>query len=116
MKVVKVMPNGEDDEVSIVFFKPEKWEYDNSGYMIDDDLEEAYDRRGLKPVDPIALAAFNEADPAFADERPHGTHWRVGGRWCYAAFNYWIHARSVHVSGGINNCWLNTWWFAGVRK
>jgi hypothetical protein len=84
-KVVDSMPKGEGDEVEVVLFKPDLSKRD--GYISDDDLEKEFDLRGLKPADPISVAAVNEADPAFADEKPHGTHWKdAKGNWCYAAF------------------------------
>ena len=115
-KVVDSMPKGEGDEVEVVLFKPEPWEYTQPGYITDDDLEKAYERRNSKPADPYSVAAVNEADPAFADEKPHGTHWKdAKGNWCYATFYRWNVKRKVNVNrngGG----WLDKWWFAGVRK
>ncbi len=114
--VIASMPKGEGDEAAVVFFKPEPWEYTKPGWMSDDDLEKALDRRGLKSADPISLAAVNEADPAFADEHPNGTHWKdSGGKWCFAAFVLWSGDRSVSVRrrGGD---WRDRWLFAGLRK
>jgi hypothetical protein len=109
-KVVKAMPRGEDDETDVHFFKLGR-------YVSDADLEKEYELRGLKPADPYSLAAVNEADPAFADEYPNGTHWKdTSGNWCYAAFDRWVGGgRDVRVSrddGG----WVGRWWGAGLRK
>ena len=115
-KVVDSMPKGEGDEVEVVLFKPEPWEYIKSGCISDDDLKKAYERRNSKPADPYSVAAVNEADPTFADEKPQGTHWKdAKGNWCYATFGRWGVKRKVFVrrSGSV---WRGGWWFAGVRK
>ena len=112
--VVKAMPRGEGDEVKVTFFKPDP---SNRGGLISDaDLEKEYEALGLKPADPISVAAVNEADPAFADEHPNGTHWQnAEGQWCYAAFDRWNGERDVRVI--LNGSeWRGFWWFAGVRK
>lgn len=113
-KVVDAMPKGEGDEVEVVFFKPDLSE--RNGYISDDDLEKEFELRGLKPADPISVAAVNEADPAFADEKPHGTHWKdAKGNWCYAAFRRWFDERKVCVDRDDDD-WHDFWWFASVRK
>lgn len=106
--VVAMMPRGEGDEADVIFFK--------LGRSVSDaDLDKEYALRGLEPIDPYALAAVNEADPAFADEHPNGTHWKdADGNWCYIAFGRW---RGVRVfvrrdDGG----WDDGWSFAGRRK
>lgn len=107
--VVKAMPKGEGEEVEVVFFKL-------NGYVSDADLEKEYELRGLVPADPYSLAAVNEADPAFADEHPNGTHWKDGGdNWCYATFRRWDDVRGVYVGRGDDD-WGGVWFFAGLRK
>ncbi|MEI6057827.1 MAG: hypothetical protein WCQ60_02545 [bacterium] len=113
-KVVDAMPKGEGDEVEVVFFKPDLSE--RNGFISDDDLEKEFELRGLKPADPISVAAVNEADPAFADEKPHGTHWKdAKGNWCYATFSRWYDGRRVLVYR-LGSGWDGFGWFAGVRK
>jgi len=58
----------------------------------------------------------NEADPAFADEHPNGTHWKdAEGKWCFVAFVGWDDERRVNVHrSGLD--WNAYWWFACVRK
>ena len=113
-EVVDNMPRGEGDEVELVFFKPDLSERDGS--ISDDDLELEFELRDLKPADPISVAAFNEADPAFADEKSHATHWKdADGNWCYAAFHRWLGERGVDVDRH-DSSWLGDWWFVGVRK
>lgn len=107
--VVATMPQGEGDTAAVHFFKLDR-------YISDDDVEKEYALRGLKPADPYALAAVNEADPAFADEHPNCTHWKdAHGNWCYAAFDRWCDERSVDVYRS-GDRWIDHWWFAGVGK
>lgn len=113
-KVVDAMPKGEGDEVEVVFFKPDL--SNRNGHISDDDLEKEFDLRGLKPADPISVAAVNEADPAFADDKPHSTHWKdAKGDWCCATFDRWGGKRKVNVHRR-GSGWCGIWWFAGVRK
>ena len=114
--VVKAMPKGEGEEVEVIFFKPAKEFYKN-GVISDADLEKAYALVGLVPADVYSQAAVNEADPAFADEHPNGTHWKdKGDNWCFATFGRWsADARFVYVRR-LGSGWSDIWWFAGLRK
>jgi hypothetical protein len=112
--VVKSMPRGTGDRFEVVFFKPEPEEYTSPGYMSGDDLEKAFARRGLIAIDPYSLAAFNKTNPAFADDKPNGTHWKdADSKWCYAAFRRWVDGRGVLVCRDDND-WGGIWWFAGI--
>ena len=112
--VVDAMPHGEGDEVEVVFFKPDLTK--RNGYISDADLDKEYELRGLKPADPYSVSAVNEADPAFADDKPHGTHWKDSSeKWCFATFVRWNDERSVHVFRS-GHGWHDYWWFAGLRK
>lgn len=107
--VVASMSKGEGDEIDVFFFKLGR-------YISDSDLDKEYELRGLKPADPYALAAVNEADPAFADDHPNCTHWKdENGNWCYVAFNRWNDERDVGVHRNDRE-WRDPWWFAGCRK
>lgn len=109
-KVVDAMPQGKGEEVEVVFFKVGR-------YVSDADLEKEYELRGLNPADPYSLAAVNEADNAFADEKPNGTHWKdAEGKWCFATFNLWRVERRVNVRRNFGLVWSVGWWFAGLRK
>ena len=113
-KVVDSMPKGEGDEVEVVFFKLDLSA--RNGHISDDDLDKEFELRGLKPADPYSVAAVNVADPAFADEMPHGTHWKnADGKWCFASFGRWGDAREVYVDRHVGD-WFGDWWFAGLRK
>lgn len=107
--VLNVMPQGEDTDMGVFFF--------NLGRFVSgEELEKEYDLRGLKPADPYAVAAVNEADPVFADEYPNATHWKdADGKWCYAAFRRWDDKRLVVVDRRDDD-WDGHWWFAGFRK
>jgi hypothetical protein len=110
--VVKAMPKGAGTEVDVVFFKLDL----GGGYISDDNLEKEYELRGLVPADPFSLAAVNEADPAFADDHPNGTHWKdSSGKWCFETFYRWGDERRVHVDRN-DLGWDDDWWFAGLRK
>lgn len=113
--VVAAMPKGEGSETEVIFFKPGPEAYKN-GWINDADLDNEYEKRGLKPADPYSLAAVNEVDPLFADEYPNSTHWKdADGKWCYTAFYRWDGGRSVDVyRDGFG--WRDDWWFAGLRK
>ena len=106
--VVKAMPKGEGEDSETVFFKLDKW-------VSDDNLEKEFELRGLVPQDPYTLAKVNQDDPAFADDKPNGTHWKdKDGNWCFAAFSRWGGGRHVRVYR-YNNDWHVSWWFAGRR-
>lgn len=115
-EVVGNMPRGEGDKSEVVFFKPEPEEYTRPGWMSDEDLDKAYERRGLKAADPYSQTQANKDDPAFADDHPNGTHWKdKDEKWCFAAFYRWDGGRSVDVRR-YGNGWDGCWWFAGLRK
>ena len=109
--VVATMPSGGkgvEENVTVEFFKLGK-------YVSDDELAKAYEERGLTP-DPYAQAAVNEADSAFADEHPNGTHWKdADGKWCFATFRRRDGERYVSVNRR-GHGWDGHWWFGGVRK
>ena len=108
--VVNTMPNGEGEEVEVVFFNLDR-------YVSDADLDKEYELRGLKPADPYSLAAVNEADSAFADERSNATHWKnSNGKWFYAAFFQWRGVERGVVVDRFDFGWDGLWWFAGLRK
>lgn len=121
-KVVDSIPKGEGDEVEVLFFKPELWEYsnkleeyDDAVYMSDDDVEKALERRNLKN-DPMAVVALNEADPSLAGQLPHYTHWKdAGGNWYYATFCCLEGERKVEVNR-VDEGLGCFWWLVGVRK
>jgi hypothetical protein len=106
--VVKAMPRGTGDEVEVIFFRVGR-------RITDADLEKEYNLRGLKPVDPFSLGAVNEANPAFADEHPNGTHWQdTNGKWCFLTFDRWDNGRNVYVYRSGND-WSGNQFFGGVR-
>lgn len=109
-EVVETMPRGDSDEDDDVLF------FQGSRYLSDDELEEEFESRGFVPADPYLVAAVNQDDPSFADERPNATHWKDDqGRWCYLACYRFDGERGVRVSRyGFG--WFDFWWFAGVRK
>jgi hypothetical protein len=114
--VVDSMPVGEGEEIDVYFFKPKADEYTRPGWMSDDDLAKAFERRDLEP-DPRALLAVNEEFPEFADEHPNGTHWKDGDdKWCFATCDRWGSGRGVDVGRSGGDDWSDGWLFGGVRK
>ena len=112
--VVAAMPRGAGKEVEIEFFNPDLSK--RGGRISDDDLEKEFESCGYRPADPYELAAVNEADPAFADDHPNGTHWKnAADQWCFEAFDRWLGERRVSVYRSDGD-WLVSWWFARVRK
>lgn len=80
------------------------------------ELEAEADKRGLTLVDPHTLAAFNAANPEFADTRPNVTQWKdQKGNFCYALFYGSRGERRVRVYRH-DHGWDHGWWFAGVSK
>ena len=108
-RAMNAMPAGEREEVEVVFF--------NLGRLVsDEELEKQYELRGLRPADPYSLAAVNETDASFADNRPNSTHWLdAKGNWCYAAFSRWKGMRSVELIQSSRD-WADFWWFGGLYK
>ena len=107
--VVKAMPKGEGEDSETIFFKVGRW-------VSDDNLEKEFELRGLVPQDPYTLAKVNQDDPALADDKPNGTHWKnKDGNWCFAAFYGWSGGRGVSVDRDGDD-WSDRWWFAVRRK
>ncbi len=106
--VVDTMPSGDGEEVELVYFKL-------GVFTLCGTLRAEFEARGLKP-DPIAQAADNAADPAFADKIPNACQWQdEDDDYCYATFRRWYGERSVRVFRNADD-WFGLWWFAGVRK
>lgn len=108
--VVTIPPGGTDVEenVRVDFFKLNR-------FVSDDELAREYEERGLTP-DPYAQAAVNEADPAFADKHPNGTHWKdAEGKWCSMTFFRLGDGLGVDVHRYYDT-WFDYWWFGGVRR
>ena len=111
-KVVDSMPKVEGEEVEVKFFKLDL--SNRGGVISDDDLAKEFQLRSITP-DPYAVAAVNEADPAFADEHPNATHWKDSkGKWCYIAFRRWSDGERVVVVYRRAYVWDGHWWFGGV--
>lgn len=107
--VVAGMPKGEEGEVEIHFFE---LDYDPTLIELDREMK----ARRLTP-DPIALYAFNEANPAFADSSVNATQWRdEGGNACCIVFSMNKNReRKVYVYRRAFS-WPRSVHFAGVRK
>lgn len=107
--VVETMPCATLPEGKLYFFQTGR-------YTPVAEVEAEYSKRGLVAVDPHTLAAFNAANPEFADERPNGTQWKdADGDFCYATFHGWSDGRYANVDQGDGD-WDDGWWLAGVGK
>ena len=108
------LPKGKGSEVRVVYFQCES--VCEKGYISHEDVEKEYERRNLKPADPISLAAVIEGDPEFVDSIPHGMQWRdSAGKICWMVFSTWQGDRYVeqgHADGGWHG---RHWWFAGFQ-
>lgn len=112
--VVDAMPRGEDDEVKLVFFKPDDSVY-RKDWISCAALEHEYEKRSLAP-DPVALASFAADNPGYFDDKPVGCQWKdERGNFCCAAFIRWPGERRVGVYRD-GSAWNDRWSFAGVRK
>jgi hypothetical protein len=106
--VVAGIPLGTEEEVTLHFFPIRK-------HMTCDQYAAALESRGLKP-DPMAQAAFNQANPDFADKYPNGTQWQNKvGKFCCAVWGVWRGNRAVHVNGHGSD-WNGSWFACGVSK
>ncbi|MEN9649419.1 MAG: hypothetical protein RL094_386 [Candidatus Parcubacteria bacterium] len=106
---------GEGDKVRVVFFKLDVSQYGRT--ITDEQLEDEFEKRGLRPADAISIAAVNQDDPEFVGKRPHATHWKsTNGKWCYVAFRLNGAFRSVIANVSDNNWKDHRWWFAGIAK
>jgi len=107
--VLATAPMEGPEEVDVYFFD---LDYDPTTAQ----LVAEYDKRGLKP-DFAAQAAVNEADTAFADERPNGLQWDLqeNGVASYAAFDRWGGGREARVYRD-DDGWSRCCRFGGVRK
>ena len=89
-KIVDSMPKpkGEGDEGKILFFEPDFFRF--NGLVSYGDFESKLASYGLKPADPILVAAANEADKTLAEIMPHRAHWvDANGTLCHVSFLYW---------------------------
>ncbi len=107
--VVKTMPRGAASSGQIHFFKV------GTTLEVGQPAQEAA-KRGLRLADPHTLAAFNAANPKFADTHPNGTEWDdASGIACYATFDRWNDERNVSVEQS-DSGWADDWWFAAVSN
>ena len=110
--VLERMPLVRKGETEVFFFKLKL----NGGSITDDMLEKEYELRELKPANPYAQAAVNEAQPNFAHEHPNFTHWKDPKKgWCHVTFDQWNSSPDVVVGRSEEDLYDHLW-FAGERK
>jgi hypothetical protein len=109
-EVVAQMPGRgeEEEEIDVYFFPLRKY----TGVA---DVQKLIESHNLIP-DAYAVAAVNEADPSFAEDKPNGTQWvdEKGKFCCIIFFNHWNGERGVDCRCVCD--WSGNWWFGGVRK
>ncbi len=112
--VVEAMPRSDGREGEAIFFKPDLSK--RRGLISNVDLMKEFELRDLDPEFPDNLAAVNEDNPDFADNRPNATIWKdASGKWCYTIFRRWDGERYVNVDC-VDRGWGDVFWFAGRPK
>ena len=102
--VVNNAPQGKDEEVELVLFKP--------GHQKScSDLDKEYDIRELNPADLQEISALNEADQSFAGTHVNGIYLKDKNGNCFLVFFRF----GVIVLQDVNGCDASSW-LVGVRK
>jgi hypothetical protein len=100
---------GVHQNVRVVFFKP------GQPFNVYQAKRECEARNLV--FDPYALAAVNEADPAFADKYPNSSHWDYDGRvHSYLVFYRFIDGVRYMLCRRDEGDCLGSRWFSGVPK
>lgn len=104
--------------VKLAFFKIDLKKYGE--WISEDELENEYRLRCLRPADHNLITTFDKLYPDFSKEKPFGTHWKNNdGCWCHAEPSFVERVNEVHTSpnhGWGKHKWaVDFWWFAGVR-
>ena len=108
-RVLETMPRATVSVGKLHFFETGR-------YTLIGEDEAEYSKRGLVPVDPHTLCAFNAANVEFADTYPNGTLWKdIDGNFCFVSFSRWDGERIVGV-GQVNREGSAGCWFAGFSK
>ncbi len=107
--VLATMPRGKGDEVELFFVKSDR-------IRTSSEVNDLLAKHGLVLAYPDDLAAFNAANPGFADDHPNATYWKdANGNCLYIAFHRWLGERDVNVNRN-DDKWDYSWWFAGRRQ
>lgn len=103
--IVSSIPLGDGDVVTMSF-------HCFYQHIASDMLDEELAKVGLELiVDPVGLAAVNEAYPEFACTYPNLTRWKnADGKFCYVFFDAWRGKRHVDV-GQHDDGWIDISWF-----
>jgi hypothetical protein len=110
-EAVATMPLAQNDEETIFFVKlgrkDQIFSHEEIEVICQEKLAKAnYIFNGF--MDPHSVAAYNQKDPAFADNHPNGTLW---GNKCCAVFGQLVGRRKVRVARA-DDCWRGYWWLA----
>ncbi len=113
--LIAAIPKGEGDEVEIVFFRPRL--LTRKFCLPHSELQQQLEVHGLKPADPMSVAAVNAIDPHLADDVPHYTYWEDDNGRYEISFHIWSGERRVHIGPRHGSVWYNDApCFATVRK
>ena len=80
-----------------------------------DEVQQKYEKLGLRPVDVWEICAFNTKHPNFANKNPNTVHFQdVNGRWWYVAFGDTDDGFPFVAVAYVMNLWDKDWWFMGL--
>lgn len=104
--VVMQGPSGGEGDV-FCFFQMEK-------EPTDEEIEEEFRSRRLRPADGYEICRINEVHSDFAYKYPNATIWRVGDEWHFIAC--YVHLGTAYVAVKIHTKkqWDKGFWFVGV--
>lgn len=112
--IVATMPTKGPVEGEMEFFRPHASSYMNDDYVSDEVIVREYEALELDS-DPLALAAVNESDSAFADKYQNCACWPLeGGGYGFLMFDNWDGEHNVRC--GRISVLARDWLYGGVRK
>lgn len=82
-----------------------------------DEVQQEYEKRGLRPADVWEICAFNAQHSNFATDRPNAVlFWEVDGRCWYVAFGVSDDGIRFVAVKYVVDLWSYDWWFMGLPK
>jgi hypothetical protein len=86
-------------------------------YMTCQELQDEYDKRGLKPASIVSLCEYDKTNRDDLDKMQYVcSQWKnTDGKWCYVSVDQWDDGRRVLVDRRGSE-WDDDFWGCGVRK